>query len=382
MYPFQGRVDQFKKIKESDYWYQPPTYPIYVAREHGVSRKELASVLAVCRVGNCVNIPREEYLARMKQSAEYVLEEDTGSEYFKDYKNQLDRWLADYPMNKVNNDPPTAQSDPNETTFPLPPDIQADPSVLRKWIETWTEFDLVVPEEGAWQQQPLLKDDWGDTHELYAKVVQEHHDDGSMEPFDMNIDGDVAWIEIELDLFKNDKTTDSQDLVWKKRATRTNLNDPEWMKKRRDELGMALKKRYELRQKEYPVENFISFAEILEQHWKEFQELCEKEFIVPEGNHKRTKDPKLATLDNQNNHSRGCGDNDKAEVEDNRLVINHDQEPADPVNDEGVSDIPTLETMDSGLELDSAEPQDVGSIEKENRKTNDDDIQVTDRSVS
>ncbi|XP_045187578.2 uncharacterized protein LOC123545308 [Mercenaria mercenaria] len=225
-------------------------YPIHVARHHGLTRKELAEVLEYCRVGISIDVPREQYLARMKQSVEFVLEADTdGTDYLLDYMDQLNRWLADYPMNKVYNDPPDTKLDPNKLAFPLPADMQSDPSVLREWIETEIAFDCNVPVEGAWPMKELLKNDWRDTHDLYANEIQEHHGNEATEPLDMAIDGDVAWVEIELDLFKNDKTTEHQETVWNKRAIRTNLIDPMWMKKRREELAEILKKRYEKRQK-------------------------------------------------------------------------------------------------------------------------------------
>ncbi|XP_045161062.2 uncharacterized protein LOC123526017 [Mercenaria mercenaria] len=444
----QERVDQFKDIGPLNYYSPTPGsqfgYPIYVTRDHGLTRKELAKVLTYCRVGNSIDVPREQCLARMKQSAEFVLEEDTGTDYFKDYKDQLNRWLADYPMNKVYNDPPDTQSDPNELAFPLPADIQSDPSVLRKWTETWIEFDCEVPEEGAWPMKELLKDDWGDTHDLYANVVQEHHGNEAIEPLDMTIDGDVAWVEIELDLFKNDKTTEHQETVWKKRATRTNLNDPLWMKKRREELAEILKKRYEERQKQYPVENFINFADILEKHWEEFQTLCQKEFIPPVRKTRNSAEVKLETdehpyIDGQatkradsadnrlvishdiedERHSDGSQhdqDNDvrlesrgsshrnvervhssnssnKMESEhgdnaEDKLVINHenrqhnDVEINDDNADNDADQMPTLEATDSGLDLNSNDQLDSGRADNDNRKTDGDSIQLTSRPES
>ena len=287
-----------------------------------MSRKELAKVLSFCLVGNSIEVSREQKLSRMKQSAENVLEEENDSEYVTDYKNQLNRWLADYPMNKIANDPPENEKDPNELPFPLPADIKSDPTVLRKWSEAWEVFDCQVPEEGAWIMAEPPTENLGDTHEVFSNVVKECHGIEALEPFEMTIDGDVAWVVIELDLFKNDQATEHQETVWKKRASRTNLNDPVWMKKRREELGSILKQRYDKRNIHYPVENFINFADILEQHWEEFQNLCAKEFNPPVGNVRKTAEIKLVNEDI-------ISENEEPSVEDlagNALVLCEDSD--------------------------------------------------------
>ncbi|XP_060599620.1 uncharacterized protein LOC132753195 [Ruditapes philippinarum] len=318
----KGRVDHFKDLVDP---YITHSYPIYIARQHKVSRKELAKVLLCCHVGYSVEVPEEQKLSRMKQSAENVLEElDSDSDYAKEFRDQLNRWLASYPHCKIANDPPDATTNPNELTFPLPADIHSDPTVLRKWIETWTAFDCEVPAEGAWVMAEFTNEGLGDTNEVFANAVKEGHGIEALDPLDMTIDGDAAWFVIELDLFKNDQTTEQQENVWKKRATRTNLNDPVWMKNRREELGDVLKKRYMEMEKDYPMENFKNFAEILEKHWEEFQTLCAKEFTPPVRKVRETPEIKPDSTENYKTDKEQVSDH--MDNTDNKHIFNHDDE--------------------------------------------------------
>ncbi|KAL4237975.1 hypothetical protein ACF0H5_002685 [Mactra antiquata] len=283
-----------------------------------ITKEEFTKMLAVCHVGNSVAISPDEYRARIKQSVEHVLE-DPDIDYMPSYKAQLSRWLADYPYNKINNEPLDGNVDPNEQVFPLPKDIMADPTVMRKWAQTWEPFDMEIPEEGPWPLLPFLDIEWGDAHEEFANMVQTGHDDQALEPLDMAIDGNVAWTEIELDLYKNDITTQEQDEIWKLRGTRQNIiNDPVWQAERRTKLGEALKARYENSNMNYPLEEHAKFAELLEADWKKFQELCEKEFIPPVSN--------LMVFNKANDSEHNAKSNDQECISDSPRLLDQPEE--------------------------------------------------------
>jgi hypothetical protein len=56
--------------------------------------------------------------------------------------------------------------------------------------------------------------------------------------FDFTIDGEAAWAVIELDLVKNDKTTEKQEKIWRSRDNRTDLNDPMFLLSKQTRLEM------------------------------------------------------------------------------------------------------------------------------------------------
>lgn len=247
-------------------------YPIYLARRQGVSRKELKLVLQYCYIGNVVDLSKHEYLSRIKQDAEAVLE-DGNIDQLPDYRDQLNRWIREYPNNPVYNESPEPEKDPNGEPFPLPADIQSDPSILRKWIETF-EWDTELGD--YWNNDPNIYTDVGDVHEEFATLVASHVD-SSIPDLDLTIDGDVAWIQVELDLFKNDVSTEAQEATWKKRETRTNLENEAWLEKRREELYQSLIQRHEWEVSK--VEPYRVFFDRIKEDWAKFQKLCEEEFV-------------------------------------------------------------------------------------------------------
>lgn len=326
----QTRMDQYQsKILERTFNTSDLSrYPIYVARGHGVTRKELARVLAACIIAYSIDIDYDQYMLRMKQSVENLIEDmhNDALEYMpkteniSDYESQLNRWLSAYSLNLTKTNILNYTSNPNELPFPMPKEIMVDPSVLRKWTESWEKFDTDVPPEGCWKMLEDTKIELGDTHEEFSKLVSAGHEDDTLQPFDMKIDGNAAWIEFEIDLIKNDATTSEQKAVWDTRKKRTNLNNPQWMKTRREEIGKSLTLRHKWAPEK--IIPYLSMADNLVSHWKMFQELCETEFVLPkqtlfDGSLKHIADYSETQLDAQGEQNR-----------------------------------PIMEYMDSGLELD------------------------------
>ena len=255
-------------------------YPVYVARYYGVRRKEMNAILPACQIGILINMSREEFLSRLKHCVDNIKtdleKEEHLTENLVDYLEQLSRWLSSYP--NVELEPPVDRTnvDPNQCEFPLPEKIRADSTVLRYWSKDWEPFDMTIDEEGAWHIIPLLNEDWGDVHQLYADLVAGNRDE-AIPDLDMEIEGEAAWNVIELDIIKNDKTTEGQEQIWKTRESRKDLDDPERMKRRRKQLADNFLARHE-NSKRLKAEDMIphlDWASTLEQHWKEFQELCE-----------------------------------------------------------------------------------------------------------
>ena len=254
------------------------SYPVYVARNNGVRRTEMVKVLPASQIGKLGAISREEYLSRLKQSVDNVksdLEaEERLTEYLVDYLEQLSRWLSSYPDVELEQPVDRTNVDPNQCEFPLPDKIRADSTVIRQWARDWIEFDMTVDEDGAWLLVPLLNEDWGDVHQTYVDTCAKR-EDVNLPDLNMEIEGEAAWDVLPLDVVKNDITTDQQEDTWKAREKRKDLNDPERMKRRRKQIADSFLKRHDTRLKAEDMVEYVDWAHRLEEHWKEFQELCE-----------------------------------------------------------------------------------------------------------
>ena len=263
----------------------PGTYPIYCARLYGVRRKELNTILPTCKIGNLSALPRDEYLSRLKHCVDNVksdLEtEENLTENLVDYLEQLSRWVSNYPNVELEIPLDRTNVDPNECEFPLPDKIRADCSVLQQWAVDWIPFDLTFDGDVPWTVIPLLKEDWGDTHQIYADIISKRVDE-TLPDFNLEIEGEAAWSVIKVDIVKNDETTEEQDKLLKVREQRNDFNDPERMRRRRNKIAESFLLRHEKRLKPEDMIPYKDWATRLEQHWKEFQELCESEFIRPQ----------------------------------------------------------------------------------------------------
>lgn len=365
-------------------------YPVYLARSQGVSRKELKHVLASCYIGNVVELSQESILAKMKNDVNETLEELQDVDGLNDFKNQLSRWFRNYPNIAVYNTLPDADKDPNSLAFRLPDDILSDLSVLRSWVESF-EWDTELPEGGYFGKEEYVFTDFGNEHEVFSELVASRVDI-SIPELDMEIEGEAAWKIIDLDIFKNDVTTDAQEEIWKARETRTNLEDETWREKRIYTLYQKMVHRHEWPHSK--VEPYMVFFDKMKQDWEKFQKLCEEEFVPPkrDGNEIKTMasldqppsegeqpspDDKTADLDQQSNERTGSRDESRPKSEEN--VINNtlqengslnecssrlsskqsnrsDQIRAEDNNVNSANgEMPALEKMDSGLELETPE---------------------------
>ena len=293
----RNRINNFLKLQEMDYTtvyeIMKTMYPVYGARYYGVRRKELEAILPICQIGNISSMPRAEYISRLKHCVDNIktdLEaEETLIESLADYLEQLSRWLSNYPNVELEAPLDRNNVDPNECAYPLPDKIIADPSVLRKWSVDWVLFDFTVDANGAWTSIPLVMESLGDTHQLFADLVCSTHVDATLPDLVHEIEGEAAWDVIKVDIVKNDETTEAQDALIIEREKRTDLKDLERMKRRRKELADGFLKRHEERLKPEAMIDYIDWASRLEQHWKEFQELCENDFSRPQQTHEPQK---------------------------------------------------------------------------------------------
>lgn len=358
--------------------------PVQKASEHGVPRRTIRFILQCCKVGRWEDLPLETYLERMKLSADNVVEEiqlgDIDMVYVDDYKQQISRWLAVFPNVKRENKLDDYKVDPNEIEFPLPAEIKSSPNELRRFIESYEPFDT---SDGALALREVQYDKLDDTHEFFAKLVAEDHTDDTLDDLDMAIEGEAGWDVVQVELFKNDVTTEKQNEVWKLRALRTTLENPDWMRKRRHALAMSLTKRHEWEPN--VTEPYLQFCERLETGWKQFQELCQKEFVppkrrtvdddqMPESNSTNAKSERLQqSSDKEKSTPDGehLGENNNGQIVGRRVSGDSSNENLNlrdnnvgagrPKSDSTLgsrAQEPTIDSMDSGLDMISGETLD------------------------
>ena len=297
------------------------SYPVYVARNNGVRGKEMIKILPASQIGRLQSISREEYLSRLKQSVDNVKSDleahENLNEYLVDYLEQLSRWLVSYPNVELEQPMDRNNIDPNQCEFPLPDKIRADSSVIRQWAKDWVEFDMKIDEDGAWSMLPLISEDWGDVHQTFVDYCAKHVD-AEIPDMNMEIEGEAAWDVIKLDIFKNDETTEEQETTWKAREKRKDLDDRERMSRRRKEIADSFLKRHDTRLKPEDMVEYGEWANRLEKHWKEFQELCET--YVPR---QRVQEKERQAPDATDLEPKKLSDND----EHTEQVANESQEP-------------------------------------------------------
>ena len=132
--------------------------------------------------------------------------------------------------------------DPNTTAFVVPKWF--NPQTLRSFFtNNDTAFDTTVdvPEEQDWTH--LWKPDIGDDHTAFTLYVRPWLN--TWEPFNTEIEGEVAWSLIDLDICRNDQPIEAQLKLIETRSQRKDLNDKNRMKKRRKQLGKVFVNRHE-----------------------------------------------------------------------------------------------------------------------------------------
>ena len=276
----RNRIEQYLELTNQDNMTArgilTDYYPVYGARNYGVRKTELNSVLSPCQIGKLIKISREEYLSRMKSCVDIVKSDletqENLTENLSDYLEQLSRWLYNYQTIGLET-LCWKNVDPNNCEFPLPEQIRADSTILRRWAKDWTPFDFSLDGDAAWNQFPFLNEDWGDAHEIFIDILSKRVDENFAD-MNMEIEGEAAWNVIDLDIVKNDKTTEEQEIILKAREVRTDLHDTERMRRRRKQIADGFLSRHKYTLKSEDMIPYTDWATRLERHWAEFQNLC------------------------------------------------------------------------------------------------------------
>jgi len=357
-------------------------YPPYMARNYYVTRRELRAILDTCQIGNYADVTRDRYVSSLLESVNAILESVEND--CPDYMDQLKRWKDQYPENFLKNGSPDVSQDPNALEFPLPPEVKKDPLVFRPWGPEFT-WDTELADDIWDNSEKCFTDLCENANEKFAEAIAADHGPEDTFAFDTSIDGTVGWSEIECDLFKNDVTTPSQEDVWKKRSLRKDLDDENRMERRRQTIADSLTRRHEWSPEK--VLPFLAFTQNLKTSWEAFQALCEKEWNPPppkkvpdvskgmgsqQSGKKESHADTLKLDDSQNNRDSDIDQNDRENTGldigpahrneddmfgsgemDQRTGSASSLQPADLDldGDQG----PTLETNDSGLDLNTPE---------------------------
>lgn len=291
--------DKFKKDNKivenydyedfNKYWKSSPIFLVmFEYTKMHIRFSDIKPELPGCKVADVFNQGElyEDIIKDSKDTLQYLKGESNITEYQKEYQQLLERFLNicdninSVSENNSNDSNEPSGQDPNTIEFPLPEPILADCTVLRKWIEKWQPFDTDIPKEGVLAELPdKVVNALSDPVEL--QDICRVSSDG-LPDFDFTIDGEAAWAVIELDLVKNDKTTEKQEKIWRSRDNRTDLNDPMFLLSKQTRLEMYFINKYEWERSK--LDQYRGFTTRLQRAWKEFQALCKvEEFTtVPE----------------------------------------------------------------------------------------------------
>lgn len=248
---------------------------VVVLRYHCVSEEEIAKELPPFFMGNITGTRGAPYWTNFRSDVHALLgdlrakseEDKTPGE--QEYLAVLTRWQDRYGTeDPPEHPPPSDGTDPNEKSYPLP----VDPESLRVWVLEWEPFDVTVPPEGAWGRQDETEAvDLGDPHETFAATLRtDFH--STTEEFVFNIEGDAAWELLPDTAIKDEAMTPKQEEIQAARDKRTDLSDPERMKKRREQLCDYFIKTREIAPS--VVMPFLQWATLMEANMEELEKLC------------------------------------------------------------------------------------------------------------
>lgn len=246
-------------------------HAIYMLRRHFVTEEEIAEHISQFLIGHITGTSGRAYWQDIRNDILGILgelssmseEELTPGE--RDYFTLLTRWQQKY----ASVDPPiepTRKGDPNEQVFPEPD----DPESLRLWLLTWQPFDCELPEDGAWPMLEANTVELVDTHECFAGTLRLF---SVTEDFIFGIDGEAAWETLPADVVKEDLMTAEQEQTHQSREKRTDLHDPERMRRRREELCEYFVRAHKMDVS--AVQPFLAWAGFMEENKKTLEELCE-----------------------------------------------------------------------------------------------------------
>lgn len=224
-----------------------------------------------------LNVKRnKEFWKKIYNDAQNVFDDiqhEFYSEYVSDYKHLLDRFFYLYKSHDGNipKDRHLVTCDQNTVPFPLPKFVDDNRKTIRQWARSWVIFDCHVPTGGAWCMLPLY-DDWVDTL-TPDKIYRASYSPGA---FCTGITGEAAWEVLSIGVVGNNNTTPEQDSIWQQRSKRNDLNDLDRMTRRRQKIADYFNQKYAHGDTSY-CNKYLNFAGTLENGWKKFHELLEKD---------------------------------------------------------------------------------------------------------
>ena len=167
--------------------------------------------------------------------------------------------------------------DINQLVFPIPNDV--DFEQFRQWPDDiWDSRFVKMQWDEDWskfmEQQPTCEP----VDSIFADMDEPLGPEyvcswrNTWEPLDTDIDGDVAWDELPLDVVKHDEPTETQNITERRRAARPGHQHTEWMAKRRQELFHYFSTNLRTTQDE--LRSYEDWADRMQTDWNAFQVLC------------------------------------------------------------------------------------------------------------
>ncbi|GFO35250.1 hypothetical protein PoB_006175500 [Plakobranchus ocellatus] len=266
------------RTSDSMSWNRHSVYNILRA---GIDKATLKQLLGACCVGCVVQPDEGRYWEDIRSDVRRVLDDliradvkDTLSEYSADYMHLLQRWIAKYRQTSPNPPLLPRDKDLNKKEYPLPEEIARTPEVLRDWLETWVRFDLELPDNGAaWDLSETTveaEDEEADPHTIFLSSLRPYLQD--LPALDLAITGEAGWRTIPQNLFADDVMTDKQLQTENSRRFRTDLHNPERMRKRRSRLLQYFVKTYDMDRSK--VAHFENWADEMQKSQEQFLRLC------------------------------------------------------------------------------------------------------------
>ncbi|KAL5009313.1 hypothetical protein ScPMuIL_014894 [Solemya velum] len=249
--------------------------PVVSLLSYGIDREEIKNNLSLCCVGNLPGPATDQYWQDVRSEILNIKEDlERNNAVCQSGHELLEvcyRWLKMYSYTN----PPIKshiyfRGDPNRNPFQLPEDVQRNPNSLRDWVETWTQFNTVVPESGAWEMKEVEDIDMGDPDETFKDSLRTPTRRGVS--FITEVQGEAGWEVLPECVIEQDIPTEGQKRILQSREKRKNLYNEKHMKVRREKLADYFIKKYGFEPK--LLENYLLFAERMRTNSEEFEGLC------------------------------------------------------------------------------------------------------------
>ncbi|KAK7103690.1 uncharacterized protein [Littorina saxatilis] len=243
---------------------------VTVLRSMGISEEELMIELQPFLLGTITGRSGPSYWSTFRSEVNIFLDDlKAEDEKDEDFVATVTRWQDKYGVvDPPEHPPPCDGVDPNSKSYPMP----VDPESLRLWVLDFT-WDCELPPEGAWHVIENDPEERPTTHEDLSEMLRPELRSRT-DDLDFEIEGEAAWEVLPDSVIKDGVMTSGQEEIQASRDKRTDLDDPERMKKRREELCEHFISERELAPA--LVMAFMQWATVMDQNMVDLQKLSDQ----------------------------------------------------------------------------------------------------------